>query len=161
MWALVILEQIKADCGAQRSHVKGWGPSSVLRFAIQGEKPGQGWMHPAYSHLSVHVVLWQHFGLYGALFKRWGLLGTDGIDLAAWGKSVFPSGRAGRKWQSAQSQRCDVVGLAETWWDGSHNCSAVVHGLRFLDKDAIAVSSKDCIQCTEFSCCLGDRLVKS
>lgn len=76
-------------------------------------------MHPAYSHLSVHLVSWQDFGLYDyrTLFKKWGLLGTDAVNLTVWGKSVFTNRRAGRKWKSAQLQHCGVIGFAETQWD--------------------------------------------
>lgn len=78
-----------------------------------------------------------------------------------WGKSVFTSRHAGRKRKSVQLQHCDVIGFAGTRWGSSHNCSAIVHGLRFLDKHAIAVSSKECLECTELCYCLGNRLVKS
>lgn len=77
------------------------------------------------------------------------------------GKSVFTSSRAGRKWKSAQLQHSDGIGFAEARWDSPHNCSAIVHGFRFLDKDAIAVSSKECLECTGLYYCLGNRLVKS
>lgn len=41
-----------------------------------------------------------HTGLYShrILFKKWGLLGTSGINWIVWGKSVFISRQAGKKW---------------------------------------------------------------
>lgn len=59
-----------------------------------------------------------------------------GSTQQCWAKVSLPASVL----RQSGSLHCDVIGFAEAWWDISHSCSAVVHGLRFIDKDAIADS---------------------
>lgn len=54
-------------------------------------------------------------------------------------------------------QGCDVIGITETWWDGSHDCSVGMEGYGLFRKDrqgrqegVTALYVNEQLECMEF-----------
>ncbi|KAK4826209.1 hypothetical protein QYF61_006153 [Mycteria americana] len=97
---------------------------------------------------------------HGTCFEKPALLGADGVHLSEKGKSIISCRLA--------KLGCDLIGITETWWDGSYDWSVGMEGYRLFGKDrqrrrggGATLYVNDQLVCIELCLGMDEKLTKS